>query len=254
MLLMQQIKLLYRFYIPKYKLLNLCCYICFQLKKVIMLQPATIKFLQQLGKNNNKPWFDTQREVYEAAKADFEVFVTEVLAGLGELDPHFKGQKAKDCIFRIFRDVRFSKDKTPYKPHFSAAFGRQGKKAHGAGYYIHVQPGGKTFAGGGIWMPEAPALKAVRQEIDYNFKEFTGILQDKKFKKLLGEPEGEKLKTLPQGYAADNPAIEYLKMKSFVVGHNFADTDLGKGFVKQVNEVYKAMQPFINFLNRATEG
>ncbi len=183
-----------------------------------MLQPATVVFLQKLAKNNNKPWFDKNREAYEAAKDDFEALATEVIDILAGNDPKFKELKAKDCVFRIYRDVRFSKDKTPYKAHLSAGFSRGGKKFQGAGYYLHIEPGGKSYVGGGLWMPEAPMLKAVRQEIDYNYPEFAGIVGDKKFRKTLDEVSGEKLKTLPQGYTADNPAIEYLKLKGFVTG------------------------------------
>jgi len=217
-----------------------------------MLQTDTITFLQKLSKNNNKPWFDNHRDDYLAAKEDYEVFVTQLLVGLAGLEPLFKEQQAKDCIFRIFRDVRFSKDKTPYKAHFGAFFSKGGRKFPGAGYYFHLEPGGKSFAGGGLWVPEAPLLKAVRQEIDYNFDEFSSIIENKKFKTLFKKIEGEQLKTLPQGYTADNPAIEYLKMKSFTVSRNIPDTDvMGNGVVKKAMDVFTTMQPFIDFLNRS---
>jgi len=217
-----------------------------------MLQTATITFLEKLAKNNNKPWFDTHRDDYAAATEDFESLVTEILNGLAGTEPVFKEQKAKDCIFRIFRDVRFSKDKTPYKSHFGAFFSKGGRKFPGAGYYLHIEPGGKSFAGGGLWIPEAQLLKAVRQEIDYNFSEFKTIVEDKKFKKLFGAINGEQLKKLPHGYWEDNPAIEYLKLKSFTVGHNLEDKDVtGKGFIKKTAEVFTTMRPFIDFLNRA---
>lgn len=217
-----------------------------------MLQATTITFLEKLSKNNNKPWFDKHRDDYQAAKEDYEVFVTEILAGLSAIDPLFKEQQAKDCIFRIFRDVRFSKDKTPYKAHFGAFFSKRGKKFTGAGYYFHLEPGGKSFAGGGLWMPEAPLLKAVRQEIDYNYDEFRGIIGNRKFKTMFKEINGEQLKTLPQGYTADNPAIEYLKMKSYTVSGNIPDADVkGKSVVKKVMDVFTTMRPFIDFLNRS---
>lgn len=218
-----------------------------------MLQAATLKFLKQLSKNNNKTWFDGHRDDYMAAKEDFEASVDEILHGLSGIDPVFKEQKAKDCIMRIFRDIRFSKDKTPYKTNLGAGFSKGGRKFMGAGYYLHIQPDGQSFAGGGVWMPEPPLLKAVRQEIDYNFKEFKGIIEDKKFKKYFKKGiEGEQLKKLPQGYTEDNPAIEFLKMKSFVVTCNLTDDDItGKGFEKKVTEIYSAMKPMADFLNRA---
>jgi len=217
-----------------------------------MLQANTITFLQKLSKNNNKPWFDKHWDEYQSAKEDYEVFVTQILEGLSVSEPLFKEQRAKDCIFRIFRDVRFSKDKTPYKAHFGAFFSKGGRKFPGAGYYFHLEPGGKSFIGGGLWVPDAPLLKAVRQEIDYNFGEFKGIIENKKFKALFKKIDGEQLKTLPQGYAADNPAIEYLKMKSFTVSCNIPDTDvLEKGVVKKAMDVFTTMRPFIDFLNRS---
>jgi uncharacterized protein (TIGR02453 family) len=220
-----------------------------------MLQQATIHFLTELAKNNNKEWFDANRDKYATAKEDFEGFVTGIIKGLATTDPDFTGLLAKDCIFRIFRDVRFGKDKTPYKPNFGAAFSKTGRKGSGAGYYLHIEPGGKCFAGGGMWMPEPAALKKIRQEIDYNFKEFDTIVNDKKFKKLFPEIEGEKLKKLPAGYTEDNPAIEYLKLKSFVAGHKgISDNDLtSKNLAKDIVGIFNTMKPFIDFLNKGVE-
>jgi len=219
-----------------------------------MLQASTVSFIEKLAKNNNKPWFDKNRDNYALAKEDFEGFVTGILERLSTVQPEFKEQTYKDCIFRIFRDVRFSKDKTPYKDHFGAFFSKGGRKYPGAGYYVHIQPGGKSFAGGGLWQPEPSLLKAVRQEIDYNFKEFTSIIDDKKFKKLFPKVDGEQLKTLPQGYAADNPAIEYLKMKGWTVSHPLTDADLtDKKFSRKVTDTFNTMKPFIDFLNRSVE-
>ena len=213
-----------------------------------------MNFLSNLAMHNNKPWFDEHRDEYQAAKEDHVVFIGALIAEMAKIDPAMGELKPKDCIFRIFRDVRFSKDKTPYKAHFGAAFSKSGKKFPGAGYYLHVEPGGKCFAGGGMWMPEPAVLKAVRQEIDYNFKEFEKIVGDKKFKKLFGNVEGERLVKTPQGYAEAHPAIEYLKLKSFTVSNNMPDTDLtGKQAAKKVMEVFTAMQPFVEFLSKATE-
>lgn len=215
------------------------------------MQANTITFLQKLADNNNKPWFDEHRDEYAVAKEDFEGFVTSILAGLSATESVFNEQKAKDCIFRIFRDVRFSKDKTPYKSHFGAFFSKGGRKYPGAGYYLHIEPGGKSFAGGGLWIPEAPLLKSVRQEIDFNYEEFKIIIDNKKFKKTFGSINGAQLKTLPQGYSEDNAAIEYLKMKSYTVGHELKVADLAaKGAVKTILDVFSTMRPFIDFLNR----
>jgi len=219
-----------------------------------MLKPATLSFLQQLAANNNKAWFDAHRDEYLLAKENFEQFVSALLEELIAIEPAFRDQKAKDCVFRIFRDVRFSKDKTPYKAHFGAYLSKGGRKYEGAGYYIHIEPGGKSFAGGGLWMPEPSLLKKVRQEIDYNFEEFQSILQEKSFKKYFSRLEGEQLKTLPQGYTADNPAIKFLKMKSFTAGHNFGDTEItSRTFLTKSVNVFTAMRPLVEFLNRAMD-
>jgi len=216
-----------------------------------MVHENTLTFISELAINNNKPWFDTHKESYNAAKSDFEEFVGQVLAGLGAAEPEFLEQKAKDCVFRIFRDVRFSKDKTPYKAHFGASFSKGGRKFMGAGYYLHIEPGGRSFAGGGLWMPETPMLKAVRQEIDYNYAEFSAAIGGDQFKKYFSGIEGERVKTFPQGYTADNPAIDYLKMKSFVAMHHLEDDELkAEDFAGKVVGIFAAMRPFIDFLNR----
>lgn len=218
-----------------------------------MLQKSTLEFLIQLNDNNNKVWFDDNRKKYEAAKQDFEAFIAEVLVANTTLIPELEGRKAKDCIFRIFKDVRFSKDKVPYKNNFGAAFGKAEKKTVGAGFYIHLQPGNHNFIGGGIWMPEAETLKAIRQEIDYNFIEFQKIVSKASFQKMFGDLDAsEKLKKCPKDYTDDNPAIEYLKLKSFTVGTAISDKDmLSKEVIAKVVAVVKEMKPLIDFLNQA---
>jgi uncharacterized protein (TIGR02453 family) len=218
-----------------------------------MLQSSTLAFLCQLKTNNNKEWFDLHRKEYELAKSDFEGFVSELLQALVPLEPALREQQAKDCTYRIFRDVRFSKDKTPYKGHFGAFFARGGRKWDGAGYYLHLEPGA-IFAGGGLWMPEPSLLKKVRQEIDYDFDTFKAIVEDRTFKKLFGKLNGEMLSRPPQGYDADNPAIGFLKMKSFTAGHAMKDEALTeKTALKNVVSVFNTLSPLISFLNRAQE-
>jgi uncharacterized protein (TIGR02453 family) len=215
-----------------------------------MALEKSVAFLTKLEKNNNKAWFDKNRKEFEAAKAEFEEFITALSAKLAAIEPAIAEQNPKDAIFRIYRDVRFSKDKTPYKSHFSAYFSRAGRKAPDAGFYVHIQPG-KSFMAGGLWMPEGPLLKATRQEIDYNFDEFKGILNNAKFKKLFKKLEGETLKTLPQGYTADNPAIDYLKMKSFIVSSPLTDKEVQSGnFVSKLADGFTIMKPLVDFLNR----
>jgi uncharacterized protein (TIGR02453 family) len=218
-----------------------------------VIQSQTLSFLRQLKKNNDKAWFDAHRKEYETAKKDFEGFVADLLKAMVSLEPNLANQQVKDCSYRIFRDVRFSKDKTPYKSHFGAFFSRGGRKWDGAGYYLHLEPGA-IFAGGGLWMPEPALLKKVRQEIDYDFKAFKGILDDKTFKKLFPKLNGETLSRPPQGYETDNPAIEFLKMKSLTAGHPMKDEELtSANALKNVVSVFTTLSPLINFLNRAQE-
>ncbi|KAA2244779.1 DUF2461 domain-containing protein [Chitinophaga agrisoli] len=217
-----------------------------------MLQDTTLKFLKNLDKNNNKEWFDTHKSDYQNAKADFESMVQQLIDGLNRQDSDLEGLQVKDCVFRIYKDVRFSKDKTPYKNNMGASFSPGGRKSPRPGYYFHLQPGGNSFAGGGLWQPEAVNLKKVRQEIDYNFAEFQQIIGNKDFIKYFGKIEGEALKTVPQGYQPDNPAIAYLKLKSFTAWHAFSDdTCTQPALVREVLKVFAVMQPFVKFLDRA---
>lgn len=220
-----------------------------------MLQRSTLKFLKDLRQNNNKPWFDENKTQYQHAKEDFETLVQQIIDGLGRMDANLEGLKVKDCVFRIYKDVRFSKDKTPYKANMGASFSRGGKKSPYAGYYFHLEPGGNSFAGGGIWMPEAPVIKKIRQEIDYNFSEFQGVVGQKEFIRYFGKVNGDTLKTAPQGYHEDNPAIAYIKLKSLVATHNITDDAATQPtLVRDILRTFAVMQPFVNFLNRAQDG
>ncbi len=219
-----------------------------------MLQPSTLKFLKSLRLNNNKVWFDEHKTEYLSAKADFESMVQQLIDGLARQDPTMQGLQVKDCVFRIYKDVRFSKDKTPYKANMGASFQAGGKKSTLGGYYFHLEPGGNSFAGGGIWMPAAPELKKLRQEIDYNFKEFEQIISNKEFIKHFGKVEGDALKTAPQGYLPDNPAIAYLKLKSVIVSHPLTDEACTQpAMVKEILKTFALMQPLLQFINRAMD-
>ena len=221
-----------------------------------MLQPQTLKFLSQLKKNNNKPWFDAHRGQYEAARIDFSNFVQLVIDALQKTDTTITGLTAKECQFRINRDVRFSKDKRPYKENFGAFICRGGKKSIYAGYYFHLAPG-NSFIGGGLWMPEPDNLKKVRQEIDYNWDEFQSILKNKNFKKIYSDllKTGDlSLSRMPKGYEEDNPASDYLKLKSLIAETKFADEDLTKSSLhKKTVGAFETLQPFLNFINRSLD-
>jgi uncharacterized protein (TIGR02453 family) len=217
-----------------------------------MLQASTLKFLKDLKKNNNKPWFDLNRKNYEQAKEDFLLEVEQLIGAISVFDPPIAVLKPKECVFRINRDVRFSKDKSPYKSNIAAYFNRNGKKSNGAGYYLHIEPG-NSFAAGGIWMPEVKDLAKIRQEIDYSFDHWKKITSPAAFKKMFAEGiKGESLSRPPRGYEETNPAIAFLKMKSFIVSRPFTDAEVqSKIFIKEVAATFKTMKPLIDFLNAA---
>ncbi len=218
-----------------------------------MLHATTIKFLKDLQNNNNKPWFDEHRKIYEVAKADLLNMVGELIPAIAAFDEPIGTLLIKDCTFRINRDVRFSKNKSPYKNNMAAYFSRGGKKATVAGYYFHCEPG-KSYAAGGFYSPMPGELAKIRQEIDYNFDEWENIIANKTFKKhfLQGIDGIESLIRPPKGYDESNPAIQYLKMKHFIVSKPFTDAQLqSKTLVKDVAKVYETMKPMIDFLNLA---
>ncbi len=219
-----------------------------------MIDKSTLDFLVKLNKNNNKEWFDKNRPSYELVKINFKDFVNELIITTTKFDPSIKHLEPKDCIYRINRDVRFSKNKAPYKNNIGALLSPGGKKSFDAGYYLQIQPGA-SFIAGGVWQPPTPQINAIRQEIDYNAAEFKKIISTKEFKKLFVKlSEEDKLKSVPKGYDKTHPEIELLKHKSFLAIHNFKDKDvLSKTFLKHCNEVMKAMHPLNSFLRRACD-
>jgi uncharacterized protein (TIGR02453 family) len=216
--------------------------------------PAFFKFLDGLSKNNNKEWFDKNNDKYLAEKENVEATVGEIIKSFSTFDKSLAGLKAKDCVFRIYRDVRFAKDKRPYKTNLGASINAGGKKAEVAGYYIHFEPGQSMIASG-RWMPSSEHLKKIRQEIDYNGKKFRKILNDKTFKNYFGELDKEYLLSRPpKGYDKDHPDIELLKLNSYIVLHSFKDAEvLSNNFVKEITKQAKAMKPMLDFLNEAID-
>ncbi|WP_439504575.1 DUF2461 domain-containing protein [Sediminibacterium sp.] len=222
-----------------------------------MLHPKTLQFLTKLKKNNSREWFNEHRNDYDAAKENFIELVNQILSQAGKFDQDIAVLTYKDCIFRINRDVRFSKNKDPYKNNMAAYFVKGGKKSWLAGYYFHCEPGGKSFIGGGLYGGEPDQIKKVRQEIDYNWEDFKGILNNKTFKKTFGDlsrEEGMSLVREPKGYEKDNPAIDYIKLKNFIVSVPVTDEELtDQKLVKKIITCFATMQPLLHFLNRAME-
>lgn len=217
-----------------------------------MITSATLKFLSSLKKNNNKDWFEKHKDEYLSAKENMETVVTEIIKEIGKFDKPIANVPAKSCVFRIYKDVRFSKDKTPYKTNMGAGINAGGKKAIEPGYYLHIEPG-NSFIAGGMWMPPSEELKKIRQEIDYNPKPLKKVLANPAFKKYFGGLSPDyKLKTTPKGYDKEHPEIELLRYNSFIVWHKFPDKVItSKSFVKEVSGGAKIMKPFLDFLNVA---
>jgi len=218
-----------------------------------MLQKQTFDFLKKLKNNNNRGWFNKNKPLYEAARENFQDFVGSLIISIVGFDHSIADLEPKGCIFRIYRDVRFSKDKSPYKANFGAAIVRGGRKSGRAGYYFHLAPG-DSFLAGGLYMPPNKMLNDIRQEIDYNTAEFKKIVNDSHFINNFGKIQGDKLKSAPRGYPKDHPEIELLKYKSYLTLHKLTDKQvLDFNIVDYAAGIFKTMQPFNNFLNTAIE-
>jgi len=217
------------------------------------IDKETVLFLNGLEQNNDRDWLQANKKEFENAKDDFAAFTGELIAGISRFDPDVGGLMPDACIFRIYRDIRFSKDKSPYKTNFGAYVCPGGRKTNSPGYYIHIQPGGQSFLAGGKHMPESHELLAMRRAVADGTDEFLKIIGDENFKKLFGEMDGEKLKTAPKGFPADHPAIEFLKFKSFTVSH-MLDKDkmlTSPDFSAYLVSACQKMKPFIDFLRKA---
>ncbi len=212
-----------------------------------------LKFLKAIAKNNNREWFEKNKPNYLVQKTAFEDFLETLHKELLKFDDGLAGLNPRKQAFRIYRDVRFSKDKRPYKTNMGAGFSPKGKMEQEPGYYIHIEPGNKSFVAGGLYMPEPANLAKVRQEIDYNPDRILKILNDKKFKSFFGGlSDWDRLKTVPKGYPKDHPHIDLLKNKSFVVSHYFADADVvSKQFPKKVADACKMIKSLNDFLVEA---
>jgi uncharacterized protein (TIGR02453 family) len=213
-----------------------------------------IDFMKRLKRNNNRPWFEKHKDEYET-------FVKLPMQSLiAALQPHFErfapefDIHPKKSLFRIYRDVRFSKDKTPYKTHAAAHFVLRGKPKgiEGSGFYLHIEPG-EVFLGGGIYMPDGDQLKKIRRSIASQSDRFLSILGQKNFKKAFGKLQGEKLQRAPQGYEPNHPMAEWLKYKQFFIWVEWPESKCHRGkFVADVASVFESATPMVRFLNEAT--
>jgi len=208
-------------------------------------------FLSALRENNSRVWFDKNRKWYDESR-DKMLFVTEVLINeVRKFDPEIPVMDPKDCLFRIFRDVRFSGDKRPYKTNMGSFIARGGRKSPGAGYYFHVEPG-ECFAGGGIYMPEAEPLRAIRQHIFENPGQYRDIVFDAEFKRLFPDVYGNKLKTAPKGFPKDFEYINLLKNTSYAFGAKIDDGIVaGEDYFEKILEIFRKISKINLFLNEA---
>ena len=215
---------------------------------VIDLKP-TFDFLSDLAKHNNKAWFEKNRPSYEMAKASFEAFVDQLIGEYGKTE-NLGGITAKDCVMRIYRDVRFSKDKSPYKTNMSASIAPGGKKSASLGYHLHLQPQDNSLIAGGLYMPMPEQLAKFRAAIDRDATPLKAIINNKEFKSYFGSLDGEKVKTVPQGYSREHPEIELLRFKQVVVVHRLPDEMvLSPKFGAHAIKTFNAMKPFLDYLN-----
>jgi uncharacterized protein (TIGR02453 family) len=217
-----------------------------------MISTATFTFLTDLKANNNREWFMANKKAYESAKKEVESFLSGLIPGLAKMDPSVQSPDIKDCMFRIYKDVRFSKDKSPYKTNFGAFIGRGGRKTAYPGYYFHFEPGESMIAGG-VYMPQPDILKLVRNEVYFNSAEFRKILEARDFKKYFGKlDEFDKMKKPPKDFPSDFPDIDLLKYRSYIAYVQVKDElVLSADYGLYAMEVAKAMLPLNNFLNRA---
>jgi uncharacterized protein (TIGR02453 family) len=212
-------------------------------------------FLKKLSRNNNREWFAKQKDTFIEIKDEFEDFACTIYNEIVAFDESLGAQDPKKCVFRIYRDVRFSKDKSPYKKFLSAGFSSAGKGTGKPGYYLQLEPNNKSFICVGLYSPSGDDLGKVRQEIDYNGDKLKEVMSNKKFKTLFPKFwEGDSLKTVPKGYAKDHPYVDLLKLKSYVIMHRFNDEDVyDKKFAKKLIDVIKVGKPLNDFLKAAID-
>lgn len=221
-----------------------------------MLTKESLQFLDDLKKNNNRDWFQDNKKRYEIFKKDYHQLVSDFLDVMKPLDPSLELLEVKNCTFRINRDIRFSKDKSPYKAHLGVWMSTGAKGANRAGYYVHIEKGA-SFIAGGFYSPEAEDLKKVRKEIAFFHEDLEAILADKNFKKEFGSldiNETNSLKSMPRGYEKDHPAIDFLKLKSFTATQKYDIAEVTqKDFVVKMSKKLIALKPLNEFINRALD-
>jgi uncharacterized protein (TIGR02453 family) len=217
--------------------------------------PRLSTFLAGLAAHNDRAWFEANRAEYQALRDDFHAFVAQVIAGIAEWDEGVRWVDPRDCVYRIYRDVRFSPDKTPYKTTFSAVISERGRHGPGPSYYFQVDHNGVLMAGGGVWMPERERLALIREHVAEHPERLRQVLDAPAFRSAFGGLwDGHTLKRPPAGYAADAPLIGVIKLKSFIVER---ERDVGRergDVLPWMLETFRAMHPFLLWLGEALAG
>jgi uncharacterized protein (TIGR02453 family) len=212
----------------------------------------SFSFLHLIKDNNNREWFHANKKLYLEAKLEFEHFTELLINETATFDKDIKGLLPKNCIFRIFRDVRFSADKSPYKPNFGSFLCKGGRNSGNAGYYLHLEPNG-SFIAGGIYMPPSPVLRAIREDVYEHIDEFKEIISSADFIRHFKTIDANKLKTAPKGFPKDFPDIELLKFTSYTVGKGRTDKQIsGENMLEEILDAFKSLYSFNRFLNEAT--
>jgi uncharacterized protein (TIGR02453 family) len=212
-----------------------------------IIKKESIDFLKALSKNNNREWFNEHKPKYEKAHENMIAFADALLVEMNKHD-HIETLSGKKSLYRIYKDVRFSKEKTPYNTYWSGSFKRATKHLRG-GYYFHIEPG-NTFIAGGFWSPSTDDLQRIRQDIDLNYDEWRKMLSQKTLVNTFGKLNGSQLTSAPRGYAKDHPAIDLLRYKQFILKHTFTDKDIcSPDFVKKVNDIFRKLRPYFNYMS-----
>lgn len=210
-----------------------------------------LDFLDKLKVNNNKEWFHENKPEYEVIRDDFKSFIGQLIEKISKFDKEIMFLSPTKCVFRISRDVRFSNDKTPYKINLGGFISKGGRNAGNPGYYFHLEPG-NSFISGGIYMPRAEALKAIREEIYYNAEKFKNIINDEIFVKYFNEIQGRKLMKGPRGFSQEFSDIDLLKYKDYYVTHPISDQKIcSEDIIDYTIEIFKAMLPLNQYILQA---
>jgi uncharacterized protein (TIGR02453 family) len=213
----------------------------------IIIEQQSLDFLKRLARNNDRDWFNRNKDKYLAARENIIAFADALLIEMNKHD-RIETLSGKESLYRIYKDVRFSKDKTPYNTHWSASFKRATKRLRG-GYYFKIKPGGSGLVGG-FWGPEPQDLKRIRQDIDHNYADWRKLLKGKKLVSAFGGLTGEQVSSAPRGYTRDHPAIDLLRYKQFLLRRTFTDQEVcSPRFLLQVNDLFKQMRPFLNYMS-----